>query len=248
MATQTRQPGGRSANPGQQQPPSGQTPNRTPDQSVSQASARVPAPAATTARLRRNPRWIALGIVALCLGALGSFVLYNQLADARDVVAIRTSVSRGEPVTAAVLTVVRVGDTPGIGTVPAAQLDTLVGETATVDLTAGTLLAPGMIAPVVIPAAGHSLVGIKLDIGRSPNGFLRSGSPIRLIAVPPTGANATYQDAYSNLSIDATVVEANPTADGQAMLLDVDVAAGQAAQAATLAAASRLVAVRDPEH
>ena len=28
-------------------------------------------------RSRRNPKWIALGIAALCLGAIGSFVLYK---------------------------------------------------------------------------------------------------------------------------------------------------------------------------
>lgn len=242
MAIQTRHPAGPSANPAQQQPPHQRA------SQPSQPTARVPAPAATTTRLRRNPKWIALGIVALCLGALGSFVLYNQLADARDVVAVRTSVSRGAQITATDLTVVRVGDTPGVNTVPAAQLDALVGEHAAVDLPAGTMLAPVMIAPVVVPGIGHSLIGVKLDVGRAPNGFLRSGSPIRLIAVPPAGAAANYKDAYSNLSIDATVVDASGTADGQSVLLDVDVAADQAAQAATLAATARLVAVRDPEH
>lgn len=241
MAIQTRHPAGPSVTPAQPQPQ-----NQRAGQS--NQPARVPAPAATTVRLRRNPKWIALGIVALCLGALGSFVLYNQLADARDVVAVRTSVSRGAQITATDLTVIRVGVTPGVNTVPAAQLDGLVGEHAVVDLTAGTMLAPGMIASVVVPETGHSLVGVKLDVGRAPSGYLRSGSPIRLIAIPPPGAAATYKDAYSNLSIDATVVDASRTADGQSVLLDVDVVGNQAAQAATLAATSRLVAVRDPEH
>ena len=210
------------------------------------ALTRVPAPA--TARLRRNPKWVALGVIALCLGALGSFFLYNQLAEAREVVAVKASVFRGDVVTADDLTVVRVGSTPGIDTVPAAQLSGLVGQHARVDMMSGTMLAPGMVAPIVEPAAGHSVVGIKLTSGRAPNGFLRSSSPIRLVAIPPAGATPGYKDAYTGLAIQATVVTATPAADGQSVLVDVDVEAGQAAQAALLAATDRLVAVRDPEH
>ncbi|MBA8793601.1 hypothetical protein FHX74_001206 [Friedmanniella endophytica] len=197
--------------------------------------------------MRRSPRWIALGVVALCLGALGAFFLYNQASEAREVVAVRSTVYRGTTLTADDLTVVRVGNTAGIRTVPATELAGLVGQQATVDLMQGTLLAPGAVARTVLPETGHSVVGVKLAAGRAPTGFLQPSSPVRLIALPPSGAQPDYRDDYSGLSIDATVLSLTPTADRQSVVVDLDVASAQAGAAAALAATDRLVLVRDPE-
>ncbi len=198
-------------------------------------------------RTRRNPKWIALGVVALCLGALGSFFLYTDLSKAQTVVAVNATVYRGSVVKATDLTTVTVGSTPGIRTVPAASLDSLVGQRAAVDLLKGSLLPVDAIAPVVLPATKRALVGINLAVGRAPQGFLLPGSSVRLVALPPEGSDPAYEDKYSNLAIQARVVDATPGVDGLGWLLNVDVGADQAATVGTLAAQSRLVAVRDAE-
>jgi hypothetical protein len=185
--------------------------------------------------------------VALCLGALGALFLYTDLSKAQTVIAVTSTVYRGSVVKATDLTAVTVGSTPGIRTVPAAQLDTLVGQRAAVDLLAGSLLPADAIAPVVLPAAKRALVGVNLPVGRAPQGFLDPGSAVRLIALPPEGSDPAYRDKYSNLAIQARVVDSTPGADGLSTLLNVDVGADQAATVGTLAAQNRVVVVRDAE-
>ena len=45
---------------------------------------------------RRNPKWIALGIVALCLGGLLSYVIYARVSTETTVVSVAQTVYRGE--------------------------------------------------------------------------------------------------------------------------------------------------------
>lgn len=210
----------------------------------SQTETPVPQP---RLRSRRNPKWIALGIAALCLGALGSYVLYSDLAKSQTVVAVAATVYRGSLIEAADLTTVTVGSTPGIRTVPAADLDVLVGQRAAVDLVAGSLVPADAVSAAALPAQERAVVGISLVAGRAPEGFLTPGSPVRLVALPPDGAEPGYRDTYTNLAILARVVDTSPTADEMATLLNVDVAADQATTVGVLAAQNRLVVVRDAE-
>lgn len=220
-------------------------PAATPDH-ISAGAPSTPVPASPV-KGRRNPKWIALGVVALCLGALGGLFLYTDLSKAQTVVAVTSTVYRGSVVKATDLTAVTVGSTPGIRTVPAARLETLVGQRAAVDLLAGSLLPADAIAPVVLPAAKRALVGVNLPVGRAPQGFLVPGSAVRLIALPPEGSDPAYRDKYSNLAIQGRVVDSTPGADGLSTLLNVDVGADQAATVGTLAAQNRVVVVRDAE-
>ena len=204
-------------------------------------------PTAPTARARRNPKWIALGVVALCLGALGSFFLYSELSHAQTVIAVSNTVYRGAVVKATDLTTVTVGTTPGIRTIPADELRSLVGQRAAVDLMAGTLLAPEALATIAVPAPDRTVVGVRLVSGRAPVGYLQPSSTIRLIAVPPAGADPAFKDAYTNMIIEARVVDSADVADGLSILLNVDVAADKGAAVGLLAAQERLVVVRDAE-
>jgi len=93
-----------------------QSPQRKPS---SDPSPSTPAPPPVPGR--RNPKWIALGIVALCLGALLSFVIYSRVADEIAVVSVVNTVHRGSTVTAADLTTVSVKAGAGVQTVPASS-------------------------------------------------------------------------------------------------------------------------------
>src|SRR5690348_9499351 len=55
----------------------------------------APLPHAPRVAGRRNPRWIALGVVALCLGGLLSYLIYAQVAAESTVVAMARTVDRG---------------------------------------------------------------------------------------------------------------------------------------------------------
>lgn len=196
---------------------------------------------------RRNPKWIALGIVALCLGALLSYVTYARVADQRTVVAIAHTVHRGDTIQAADLTTVSLAAANGIEVVPAAQLGQLTGQQAVYDLVAGSLLPAGAIARVVLPQRGRAVAGIRLVSGRVPAGPLPSGSSLRLVALPPSGASASAADSYSGRTIFARAISEVDGADGTSVLINVDVPAALAPSVALLAAQERLAVVRDAD-
>lgn len=194
---------------------------------------------------RRNPRWIALGVLALCLGALLSYVVYARVAAEATVVALAATVYRGEVVERGDLTTVRLraGSLPD--TVPAADLDLLVGQRAVYDLPAGSVLAAGSVAATAVPAEGRAAVGIKLASGRSPEVLLLPSSPVRLVALPPPSAATSAGDELSGKTYPARVLDQAPGADGTSILLDVEVDQAQAPTIALLAAQERIAVVRD---
>lgn len=207
----------------------------------------VPVPQPVAARTRRQPRWIAAGLLAICLGALGAVLLFTEAVSSRTVVLVATDVQRGELVEAADLTTVTIGSTPGVRTVAGAELSALVGQRATVDLVAGSLLPAGAVGEVPL-RAGYSQVGLRLAPGRLPLDPLPVGTPVQLIAVNTSNAGEQEADDLSGKTFTAFVVrspELSP--DGQFSLLDVQVEGVSAVSVAQLAAADRLVLIRQPE-
>jgi hypothetical protein len=205
------------------------------------------APPAPGLRGRRNPKWIALGVVALCLGGLLSYVIYSRVADATAVVVMVRTVSRGGTLSADDLGTVSLSSQSGIQTVPASQLDGLVGQQAVYDLVSGSLLPVGAVATVVLPRAGHAVVGVRLVSGRVPSGPLPPGSPLRLVALPPAGADPAFTDQYTGRTIAVREISQTEDADGASIVVNVDVTANQAPVVALLAAQERLAVVRDAE-
>jgi len=196
---------------------------------------------------RRNPKWIALGIIALCLGALLSYAVYARVAAETSAITMAATVYRGETVEASDLAVVRLTGDAARKSIPAADLEALVGQQAVYDLPEGTILVPGAIDEVVIPATGRAVIGVKLPTGRAPTALLTPGSPVRLVALPP--ASTTDPDASDKLAgktYQATIVDQSAGADGASIVINVDVTSGQAPTIAMLAASDRLAVVRDP--
>jgi SAF domain len=193
---------------------------------------------------RRNPKWIALGIVALCLGGLLSYVIYARVASESAVVAAAHNVYRGETIERGDLTTItlRGGSLPN--TIPAAQLGDLVGKRAAFDLVEGSVILKTAIVGTAIPAEGRAIVGLKLAPGRAPFNLLLPSSRIRLIAMP-AAADSSTTDELANSIFVGRVVDQSPAADGTSILVNVDVDAGAAPTIAALAAEDRIAIVRD---
>ncbi len=196
---------------------------------------------------RRNPRWIALGLTAICIGGLLSYLIYARVATESAVLALTHTVYRGQLVAASDLTTVTVNGDPGVPTVPASRRDELVGQRAVYDLVAGSILAPGAIAAVKLPADRRALVGILVSAGRAPSNHLVPGAAVRLIAVPPPNAEAGFRDEYTGKTFAARVVDQQPGPDAASTLVNIDIGADQAPVVALLAAQDRLSLVRDAD-
>lgn len=222
-------------------------PSRASARKVEPARARVDeAPrtirTAAAVRSRRNPRWIAAGVLAMCVGGLGSAALYSQATSAAPVLRINQTVPRGQVVQETDLSVVSVAPVPGVVTVPANKRGEIVGLRALTDLPGGTLLAPNTVGkPPVREGTVH--IGLRLAPGRAPSTPIPVGTRVLLIPVAGSGAGASEAPAETTFKAEIVSIPA-PAPDGT-QVFDVAVAAADAARIARLAAAEQLVVVRE---
>lgn len=207
-------------------------PGRTPDLSALERSRPL--------RARRSPRWIAAGVLAMCLGGLGAVLLYDGAVTSQQVLRVNTAVARGELIEAGDLGPVTVGALPGVSVVPAEQMSDLVGQSALVDLPAGGLVPAGGVGPPTL-AEGSVRMGLALPAGRLPTSALTPGEPVLLIPVPAADDPTAEPEA-----VVTAVLHSVPTTapDGVASLVDVTLDREDADLVARLAATDRLVLAR----
>lgn len=193
---------------------------------------------------RRNPKWVALGVVALCLGALLSYAVYSKVATETSVVTLTHTVYRGEAIEADDLgrRIIQGDSFPQA--IPFSELSTLVGKRAVFDLPEGSVVSATGVTDADIPRAGSSVVGLKLASGRAPSSLLLPSSPVRLVGLPAADTNTT--DKLAGKTFVARVIDQSPGADGTSNLLNVEVSTDQAPTIALLASQDRLAVVRDP--
>lgn len=195
-------------------------------------------PSGVQLRTRRSPRLILLGVLCVCLGGLGAAMAFGQIADADPVIVVERSVARGERLEAGDLGVTSMGRAPGVRTMPADQIGSLIGLTALVDLPQGSVVGAGAIGEASLPE-NSALVGIKVPGGRIPTVAMPPGTELMLVPL----ATDTNESVVST-RIEALVVSA-PVAgvDGQ-WTLDVAVPVSVAPTVATLSALESIVVIR----
>lgn len=212
------------------------TPRRPTKADITPPSA--PRPDAVQLRARRSPRLIALGVVLVVLGGLGSAALYGVGTDQHTAVVMRRDVGRGDAIEQADLAVVEVPRSLAVDTVPGDKLEGLLGGHALTDLPRGAFPLPHHIGDDPLPP-GTSLVGLRLPLGRLPVSPLPPGTTLRLVALAEG----------SELLVDAVVASSpTPLDDGITFAFDVRVAVQQASEVARLSAAEQLavVVVKEP--
>lgn len=192
-------------------------------------------------RPRRNVRWLAAGALAVCLGTLGSALLYGNLSHTEAVVMVKRTVFRDQVITANDLGVTSAVPAPGVAMVAAERLAEVVGRTARTDLAAGTLLHPeGFGEPLV--GGGQVLIGLRLPAGRLPAADLPPGTAVLLVPVTRDASQGP-----DGPSISARVANAAEELPDGATLLDVTVGQAEAERVAKLAAADQLSLLRVAE-
>jgi len=198
-------------------------------------------------KLRRRRTHLLAVLVLVLVGGLAAVYIVDQLQTQNRVIQVQANLPRGTVITVTDLAEVTVGSIQGVSTVPADQLTTLVGQRATIDLAKGSLLPAGGVGAVAVPAAGHTLVGIRLDQGRVVVGDVAIGSKMRLIVTAPQGGDPAFKDGNSGRQFAAVLMESTPALDGAATLINVQVAQKDASLVAQLAATGRIAVVQDPQ-
>ncbi|MGY4719010.1 SAF domain-containing protein [Naumannella huperziae] len=201
-------------------------------------------PAQPPLRPRRRPKLIAAGVLAVCLGGLAGAAIHLQSIDQTPVIMVTRAVARGEVIEAADLGTVGIGAAPGLATVPAAELESLIGQTARIDLAAGSVLPAGAVGADPLPE-GFSRVGLRLPAGRLPTSPLPPGEPVSLVPVQPTSGE--NDDKLAGIGPVAATIAASPelAPDQSAWLVDVSVPTGDARLVTELAATDRIALVHE---
>lgn len=203
---------------------------------------RPPGPAGRplSAIRRRRPRWILAGALAMVIGALGSVVLWTQIADTSSVLRLNRTVYRGEIIQAQDLSPVTVGRLNGLDLVSADAVGTVVGKPARTDIAEGGLLTTASVGAVDLPE-DTAVVGLRLDEGRVPRIPLDPGASVLLVEAAPDRTDAAGGTRAFRAEIHRPV---ETSSDQVAVLVDVAVARRDAEEVARLAAADRIVLVR----
>ncbi|MDF1705814.1 MAG: SAF domain-containing protein [Aeromicrobium sp.] len=171
-------------------------------------------------------------------------MLFSQLGDRTDVLAVSADVAKGQVITEGDLQRRSIAGVDGA--IPVEAIDTVVGTTAKVDMVAGQIVTDSMVTRDPVPGDGQATVGLSLDAARAPSAGLSAGDLVSVVAVPSgtvdLGASVAL-DAPQILARGAEVldVKGSPT-EGATVLVTVIVDEDDASTIAAYSAAG-LVAV-----
>lgn len=138
-------------------------------------------------RLRRRPALVATAIVAICLGALLAGWAWAATTNTHEVLVARDTIERGSVIEADDLARVRIGADPALRPIAGSELETIVGQRASVDIAAGSVLTPESTTRNLVPASGQSVVGVALAPEQTPGLALQVGDLVRVVLTPAQG-------------------------------------------------------------
>jgi hypothetical protein len=184
-------------------------------------------------KVRRRPALLAGGVAAICLGALLAVWVWSSTTHTEEVLAARTTIHRGEVITAGDLERVRINGDPALSPLPASAYGAVVGKRAALDVAAGGLLTAGVTTSQALPPPGRSLVGISLTAAQLPAVPLQDGDQVRIVLTPgqngdPAGGTPQFTAAQV---VDARLDQAsgNTVVDVLVPYADASILAARAA-------------------
>lgn len=195
-------------------------------------------------RLRRHALWVWTGAALIAAGGVVSVGLYGASSDAHEVLAAREPLTRGQVIEADDLATVSIELDPAVASVPASELDRLVGQFAAADVPAGGLLSAEQVTSQAVPPQGQSVVGLSLTGAMVPGQNLQPGDKVRVVAT--AGANGEVSDTTTPEAIAATVVAVSVDDVTGNLQVEVQVPQETGPRLALLATAGKAALVLDP--
>jgi hypothetical protein len=133
---------------------------------------------------QRRRRMLLLGLLLVVAGALAAGYVYAGMSDRVAVVQVARDVPIGTQLSAGNLATARVAADAGVATIPARQLEQVVGRFAGVDLRRGTLLSASQLTSQPSPRAGQQVVPVAVKVAQLPARGLVPGDQVLVIATP----------------------------------------------------------------
>lgn len=183
----------------------------------------TPAPGLGRAPARRNQSRVALGAFLILAFALVFAVSFSRAGDRQAVLAVARPVPAGQVISAADIAEVRISADPGLHPVPARDRSRIVGRTAGVALTAGTLVTPAQFASGPAVPAGRAVVGAALKPGQFPPD-VHVGDAVDVVITPAAGTADPAAGSSAFASVTGRVSGITAAANGADTVVSLDVA------------------------
>lgn len=192
----------------------------------------------TPVRSQRRPMLLAAAIAFAVVCGVGSYFIGTNLNQNTQVVAIAADIARGDVITESDLGTVEVADADASHFITAEDVAEVVGQTALVDLPAGTVLTPSHLGePPVVD--GTALVGATLLPTQMPATTLHAGDEVIIVAT--TGPGAAILDGVP--TVEATVFAVSQNAEAGTWGVDLSVDEDTAVQIAEIASTGNIALV-----
>jgi hypothetical protein len=190
---------------------------------------------------RRHAPWLIAGVLVVAVCAFGFGQLYLRTTGLRPVLALAHDVAVGQVLQPSDLRIVDAAAGNGISLVPDSSESAVVGQPASHDLIAGSLLTQGDVASTSNLAPGQSVVAIACKPGQYPPTL----SPGDRVTVIDTGNGAGSLQGATAPPVTATVVavdvQQGPVPDGA--IVSIRLPSFDAASVASTAAAGHVALV-----
>ena len=219
-------------------------PTRSNGRSASGAGRPAVERAGVTGRRRQLPL-VVVGVLLVVGCALVFAEVSLHSARGEDVLVVSEPLAPGTIVTPADLRTVRLSAPSGVATVPAGDMQAVVGQPAAVALSPGTVLTRGDVGAGAGVAAGSDVVAVALKPGAYPPD-LAAGDRVKVVPVTSSsGSGSTATTGTGPVTATVLAVEAPSATSGSPAVLSLQVARSDAATVASLAAAGEVALVEE---
>lgn len=217
---------------------------RTRNKTTEEAPASAPLPAAYGQPVKSRRRiWLAaLGIAIVLISGFAAWKVTTTVSETVSVLTLKQPIARGEQITQDDLTTLSIAGGQASDTFAADQAPKVLGQIATVDLPAGSLLTSNNTAAKLDIPEGHTIVGVALSQTQLPNFPLQAGDKVRIVDTPVAQGEPPL-DAPNTST--ATVFSVKFDDANKVWIVDLDVPAQQAAPLAARAATQRIALILD---
>lgn len=138
---------------------------------------------------RRSVPYAVLGAALAVVFAIGFAATSLNFGGKTSYLRLMHSVQAGQVIQASDLASVQVSSDNGLGLIPASSSGSVVGQSATLPLAAGTLLTKNEIGPASFPSAGQTVIAVAVKPGQYP-AELTPGSHVLVATAPVSGGGA----------------------------------------------------------
>lgn len=187
---------------------------------------------------------VAIGLLVTLGFALTALLVHLGSVERVPVLALSGDVARGEVISESDVSVIHIGSGAGVTHLGRKDLRRVVGQTALVDLSEGSLLTVDVLADGAVVEEGQGVVGLLLDPGQYPASGLGAGDEVLVIRSASEAPEVESGPSDVVIARDATVSAVEELGGDQRLVSIVAEEADAAAVAAAAGAGSlRLVMV-----